>query len=68
MTEENRICFERLAQEFDTLFDYNFQEVQKLNLLNISIIQSKYGISIYQTDHIIKVLFNNIGGKREKMK
>ena len=50
----NRLLFEILMQEIDTLFDYNFQEVPKLKLLNINIIQSEYGISIDQRDHIIK--------------
>ena len=43
------ICFEILTQEFDTLFDYKLQESAKLKLLNITIIQIKYGISIDQT-------------------
>ena len=54
MATENRICFEILTQEFDTLFDYTFQEVSKLKPLKINIIQGKYGISIDQIDHIIK--------------
>ena len=54
MKIENGICFERLTQEFDTLFDYTFQEGLKLKLLNIHIIQGKYGISIYQIYHTIK--------------
>ena len=54
MATQHRICFERLTQEFDTLFDYSFQEGAKLKLLNITIIQSKYFISIYNIDHIIK--------------
>ena len=41
-------------QEFYNLFDCTFQEDPKLKLLNINIIQSKYGISIDQTDHIIR--------------
>ena len=41
-------------QEFYTLFDYTFQEGPKINLLNINIIQIEYGISIDQTNHIIK--------------
>ena len=49
-----RICFEILIQEFDTIFDYTFQEGPKLNLLNINIIQSENNISIDQTYHIIK--------------
>ena len=54
MATDNKICFEKLTQEFDTLFVYNFQEGSKLKLLNIKIIKSKYGISIEQTDHIMK--------------
>ena len=41
-------------QEFDTLFEYTFQGVPKLNLFSIIIIQSKYVIIIDYTDHIIK--------------
>ena len=41
-------------QEFDILFDYTFQKVPKLKILNINIILNKYGISIDQTDHIMK--------------
>ena len=40
METYNIICFERLMQEFDNLFDYNFQEGPKLDLLNITMIQS----------------------------
>ena len=54
METENRICFERPTQEFDTLFDYTLQEGSKLKILNINIIQSKYVISIDQIDHIMK--------------
>ena len=54
MVAENRIYFEILTQWFDALFGYTFQEGSKLKLLNINIIQSKYGISIDQTDHIMK--------------
>ena len=53
MATENRILFERLTQEFDTLFDFTFQEGSKLKLLNINTIKSKYAISIDQTDHIM---------------
>ena len=48
-------------QEFDALFNYTFQEGPKLKILAIIIIQSKYEISIDQTDHIIKIIFCNIG-------
>ena len=62
-TNGNReyIFFEILTQEFGTIFDYIFQEIPTLKLLNISIIQGKYVISIYQKYHIIKILLNNIG-------
>ena len=53
MATQNIICFERLLQEFDTIFDYKFQEGPKLKI-SILKTQSEYGISIYQTDHIIK--------------
>ena len=51
---QSRICFEILMQEFDTILDCTFQKGPKLKLLIINIIQSEYGISIDQTDHIIK--------------
>ena len=54
MATQNRICFEILMQEFDTLFGYIFPEGPKLNLLNIRIIQIKYVISIDQGYNIIK--------------
>ena len=41
-------------QEFGTLFEYNLQEIPKLKLLNINIIQVKYGISLDQKYHITK--------------
>ena len=63
LATHNTIFFEILVQEFDTLFEYNFQEGPKLNLLNINIIQEKYGISIDQTDYSMKKLFSNIEGK-----
>ena len=46
LLETDNRFLKRLTQEFDTLFDYTFQEGPKLNILNINIIQSKYGISI----------------------
>ena len=48
-------------QEFDTLFDYTFQEGPKLKILATIIIQSEYDISIDYTDYIIKRIFCNIG-------
>ena len=54
METQNRILFERLMQGFDNPFQYTFQEVPKLKLLNINIIKSEYGISIDHTDHIIQ--------------
>ena len=51
---QNRVCFERLMQEFDTLFDYTSPKVPTLKLLNISIIQRKYGIIIDQIYHTMK--------------
>ena len=38
MATDNIICFERLTQEFDTIFEYTHQEVSKLKLLKINII------------------------------
>ena len=43
-------------QEFYTLFDYNFLEGPKINLLDINMIRSKYGISIDQTDNTMKTI------------
>ena len=40
MATQNRIFFKLLIHEFYTLFDNTFPEGQKLNLLNINIIQS----------------------------
>ena len=54
METQNRVFFERLMQEFDTLLDYTFEEVPKLNLLKITTIQREHGTSIYHTDHIIR--------------
>ena len=56
METNNKVYFERLTKAFDILSYYNFQEGPKLNLLNISTIQSKHGIIIDQTYHTI----NNI--------
>ena len=68
METNNIICFERLTQEFDTLFDYTFQEGSKVKPLNINIIQSKYGINIYQTDHIMKNIIQGYWGTKNKYK
>ena len=55
-------------QESDTLFDYTFQEGQKINLLNMNTIQSEYGISIDQTDHIIKNAIQGYWGTKTEYK
>ena len=68
MTTQHKVFFERLAQYFDTLFDYSFQEVAKLKLLNITIIQSKYGIGIDQKDHIIQKIIQEYLGTNTKEK
>ena len=54
METQNIIFFDRLTKEFDTLFDYTFQEGPKLKLLNVTIIKSEHVIIIDQTYHIIK--------------
>ena len=54
MATQHMICFEILSQYFDNLFDYTFQEGDRVNLLNINIIQNKSDIIIDQTSHIIK--------------
>ena len=66
MSTQNMICFERLTQEFDTLFDYTLQEGPKLNILNINIIQSGYVISIDQIDHITKNIIQEYWGTKRK--
>ena len=53
METHNQICFEIIMQELDSLFDYTSQEDKRLKLLNIDIIKSEHGISIYHTYHII---------------
>ena len=68
MATENKICFEILVQEFDTLFDYTLQEGSKLKLLDINIVQGKYGISIDQTDHIMKNFIQEYWGGKQEMK
>ena len=68
LVTDNIICFEIPMQEFNTIFDHAFQELPKLNLLNIDIIKGKYGINIDQTDQIMKLLFNNIGEQRQNMR
>ena len=57
METQNIIFSVTLNKEFDTLFDYKFQEGKKLKLLNMTIIQSEHGISIDKIYHIIN---NNI--------
>ena len=37
-----------------------------MKLLNVNIIQIKYGISIYQTDHIIKNIIQEFWGTKKK--
>ena len=66
MATEKIICFKTLAQYFYTLFDYNFQEGSKLKLLNVNILQSKYGISIEQTYHIMKNIIQEYWGGETK--
>ena len=68
MAKNNRIFFEILTQEFDSLFEYNFQEGSKLKLLNIKIIQGKYGINIDQTDHIMKNIIQEYWVTKSKYK
>ena len=57
-------------QEFGTLFYYTPQEGPKLNLLNINLIQSKYGISIDQIDHITKKIIQEywVTNKKDNVK
>ena len=53
MSTHNSIFFERPMQEFHTLFDYTFQEVPTLNLLNMNISSGEHGTITDQTNHII---------------
>ena len=52
--KQRKVFFVRLTQEFNTILDYNFQEGSDIKLLNIDIIQIKYGINIDQIYHIMK--------------
>ena len=58
---QNRF-FKIPTKEFNNLFDYIFQEVEKIKLLNINIIQSEHGTSIDQTDNIIKNIIQEYWG------
>ena len=62
----NRIFFEILIQEFDAICDYTFREALKLNIFNINIIQSEYGIRFYQTDHTTKNIIQEYWGTKKK--
>ena len=62
--QERTYFFERITQEFDTLFEYTTQEGSKLKLHNIDIIQIKYGISIDQTYHIMKIIIQEYWGTK----
>ena len=64
MATHNRIFFEKLIQEYDTLFGYTPQEGPKINLLNITMIQSEHRISIDQTDHIINNIIQEYWGTK----
>ena len=66
MAPENIMLFERLTQEFDTLFDYTSQEASKLKLFNINIVKIKYGIIIEQTYHIMKNIIQQYWGKKKR--
>ena len=66
MAAQNIIYLEITMQEFYTIFDYTFQELQKLKLLNTNIIQSKYIISIYHTDQITKIIIQEYCGTKTK--
>ena len=65
METHNIICFERMTKEFDTIFDYTFQEESKLKLFNITMIQSEHGINIDQTYDIKIIPYKNIGQQRQ---
>ena len=66
METQNIIFSVTLNKEFDTLFDYKFQEGKKLKLLNMTIIQSEHGIRTDQTYNIIKNIIQEYLGKNTK--
>ena len=47
-------CYQTIRCAFNPLFDYSYQQGPVLKFLNMRIIQSNYGISIDQTNHIIQ--------------
>ena len=66
MNPQNRFCFDVLTQKFDTLFDYTFQEDDKLKILSITVIKSKYDIIIDKKKYIIKRIIQEYWGNKEK--
>jgi len=55
---QHKTCVDRHRSELDDMFDYTFKQGNVLKFLNIRIIQSIHGISIDQTEHIIKTIVN----------
>ena len=53
LSTQPRSLFEHLHQELEIIFNYTYQEVSKLKLLNLIIIQIKYRIVIYHMDNIV---------------
>ena len=65
MNPQNRFCFDVLTQKFDTLFDYTFQEDDKLKILSITVIKSKYDIIIDKKKYIIKRIIQEYWGTKK---
>ena len=66
METHNRILFERMMQELDTLIEYTLHEGDKLKLLMINTSQSEYGIITDYTDYIINNIIQEYWGKNTK--
>ena len=59
---------DKLQNRFGDLFSFKIKRGIELQFLNSRIIQSEYGISIDQTDHIIKSILDKYFDKDEKIK
>ena len=57
-----------LLQRFDDFFSYTIKRGTELQFLNFRIIQSEYGISLDQTNHIIKNILKQYFAPDEKVK
>ena len=59
---------DELLNRFGDFFSFTVKRGIELNFLNFKIIQSKDGISIDQTNHIIKSILDEYFDKDEKVK